>query len=206
MLHAREVPKSREAGVKRSALCVKLMKYTTSKTNEELEQILALQKQNLALGLTADEIAAQGFVTVAHSFEDLYKMNELEEHVIAKDNDRVVAYILAMTVRSKLDIPILLPMFALFEEVTYQHKKIADYNYMVVGQVCVAADYRGKGIFDACYAAYKNYFKDKYDFAITEIATRNQRSLQAHKRVGFKTIHSYVAPDGEEWNIVVWNW
>ena len=105
------------------------------------------------MGLTADEIAAQGFVTVSHSFDDLNKMNELEAHVIAKDNDRVVAYILAMTVRSRFDIPILLPMFGMFEEVSYENKKIADYNYMVVGQVCVAAGYRGQGIFDSCYAA-----------------------------------------------------
>jgi GNAT superfamily N-acetyltransferase len=182
-----------------------MITYTTSKTKAELEQILALQQQNLAVGLTAEQIAAQGFVTVSHTYEDLYKMNELEAHVIAKDNDRVIAYVLAMTVRSRFDIPILLPMFKLFEEVTYGHKKIASYNYIVVGQVCVAADYRGQGVFDACYAAYRSYFKDKYDFAITEIATRNQRSMNAHRRVGFKTIHSYVAPDGEEWNIVLWN-
>lgn len=183
-----------------------MITYTRSGTKDELEQILALQKQNLAVGLTADQIKAQGFVTVSHSFEDLYKLNELEAHVIAKDNDRVVAYVLAMTVRSRFDIPILLPLFESFEEVLYQHKRIAEYNYMVVGQVCVAADYRGQGVFDACYAAYKNYFKDKYDFAITEVATRNQRSLNAHKRVGFKTIHTYSAPDGEEWNIVLWDW
>ncbi|AEV99737.1 GNAT family N-acetyltransferase [Niastella koreensis] len=182
------------------------MIYTRSKTKEELEQILTLQKQNLALELSADEIAAQGFVTVSHSFADLEKMNELEAHVIAKDEDRVIAYLLAMTVRSRFDVPILMPMFEMFEELTYKHKKIADYNYIVVGQVCVAAGYRGQGIFDACYAAYKNYFKDRYDFAITEIATRNQRSLNAHKRVGFETIHEYTAPDGEEWNIVAWDW
>jgi GNAT superfamily N-acetyltransferase len=183
-----------------------MITYTTSKTKEELKQILALQQQNLAVGLTVEEIATQGFVTVSHSFDDLYKMNELEAHVIAKDNDRVIAYLLAMTARSRFDIPILLPMFDMFEEVEYQHRRIADYNYMVVGQVCVAASYRGQGIFDACYAAYKSFFKDKYDFAITEIATRNQRSLNAHKRVGFETIYSYVAPDGEEWNIVLWKW
>jgi GNAT superfamily N-acetyltransferase len=183
-----------------------MIKYTTSKTKEELLQILALQKQNLAIGLTAEEIAAQGFVTVSHSFEDLYKLNEIEAHVIAKDNDRVVAYLLAMTERSRFDIPVLLPMFELFEAVDYQHKKIAGYNYIVVGQVCVAAGYRGQGIFDACYDAYRSFFKHKYDFAITEIATRNQRSLNAHKRVGFTTIHQYKAPDGEEWNIVIWRW
>ncbi|THU39783.1 GNAT family N-acetyltransferase [Niastella caeni] len=182
------------------------MEFTTTKTNKDLEQILELQKQNLAAGLTGEQITSQGFVTVSHSFQDLLKMNDIEAHVIAKDNDRVIAYILAMTARSRFDIPILIPMFELFEQVNYQNKKVADWRYMVVGQVCVAAGYRGKGILDECYTAYRNNFKDRYDFAITEIATRNQRSINAHKRIGFETIHEYVAPDGEEWSIVVWKW
>lgn len=183
-----------------------MITYTRSKTGSDLEQILALQKQNLAAGLSAGDIASQGFVTVSHSYDDLYKMNEIEAHVIAKDNDQVVAYILAMTARSRNDIPVLLPMFELFEQIEYKHKKIADYRYMVVGQVCVAAGYRGKGVFDGCYAAYRDHFKNKYDFAITEIAIRNQRSINAHKRIGFETIYEYVAPDGEAWSVVVWHW
>lgn len=183
-----------------------MITYTRATTDTDLQQILALQKQNLAAGLSPEQIDSQGFVTVSHSFEDLKKMNDIEAHVIAKDNDRVIAYLLAMTARSRFDIPVLVPMFDMFEEVYYKNKKIADYRYMVVGQVCVAADYRGKGIFDACYSAYRNYFKDKYEFAITEIAIRNQRSVNAHKRVGFESIHEYAAPDGEKWSIVVWKW
>ena len=183
-----------------------MITYTTSKTANELEQILELQKQNLATGLTAEQIASQGFVTVSHSFQDLLTMNAIEEHVIAKDNDRVIAYLLAMTVRSRFDIPILMPMFEMFEQIEYQNKKVADWRYIVVGQVCVAAGYRGKGILDECYNAYRNNFKDRYDFAITEINSRNQRSIHAHKRIGFETIHEYVAPDGEGWNIVLWRW
>jgi len=183
-----------------------MIRYTTSKASNDLEQILELQKQNLAAGLTGEQIASQGFVTVSHSFQDLHTMNGIEEHVIAKDNDRVIAYLLAMTTRSRFDIPILIPMFDMFEQIEYQNKKVADWRYIVVGQVCVAAGYRGQGIFDACYATYKNNFKDRYDFAITEIATRNQRSINAHKRIGFETIHEYAAPDGELWSIVLWRW
>lgn len=183
-----------------------MITYKTSTTDIDLQQILQLQQQNLAAGLTAEQIASQGFVTVMHAFEDLKKLNDIEAHVIAKDDDRVVAYILAMTAKSRSDIPVLVPMFEMFEQIGYQNKKIADYRYIVVGQVCVAEGYRGKGIFDACYEAYRDYLKDKYEFAITEIATRNQRSINAHKRVGFETIHEYVAPDGEAWSIVLWKW
>lgn len=183
-----------------------MITYTTVKSDEELKQILELQQRNLAVGLTPEQIVSQGFVTVAHSFQDLYTMNEIEAHVIAKDNDRVIAYLLAMTARSRFDIPILVPMFKLFEQIDYAHKKIIDYKYLVVGQVCVAEGYRGKGILDACYATYRDCFKHKYDFAITEIATRNQRSINAHKRIGFETVHEYGAPNGEQWSVVLWKW
>jgi len=183
-----------------------MITYTTSKTDNDLQQILDLQQRNLAINLTGEQIASQGFVTVSHSFADLQKMNNIEQHVIAKDGDKVIAYLLAMTARSKADIPVLIPMFDMFEDVEFHNKKIAAYRYIVVGQVCVAEGYRGKGILDTCYMMYRDCFKDKYDFAITEIATRNQRSLNAHKRIGFETIHEYMAPNGEQWNIVVWGW
>ena len=77
---------------------------------------------------------------------------------------------------------------------------------MVVGQVCVDKQYRGQGIFDQVYVTYKNYYLNKYDFAITEIANTNIRSLNAQKRIGFKEIHSYLAPDNTEWVVVVWDW
>ena len=180
--------------------------YTTSKTDKDLLQILELQKNNLQAGLTNEQITTQGFVTVSHSFSDLQKMNTLEESIIAKDQDRVIAYLLAMTEKSKLDIPVLIPMFEVFDNITFHDRKISDYQYIVVGQVCVAEGYRGKGILDNCYSEYKKHFENKYDFAITEISSRNQRSLNAHKRIGFDTIYEYQAPDGETWSIVLWNW
>ncbi|HUP14415.1 MAG TPA: GNAT family N-acetyltransferase [Niastella sp.] len=183
-----------------------MIEYTTARTDDDLQQILALQKQNLVGGLTKEQINAQGFVTVSHRFEDLKKMNEIEQHVICKDNGRVVAYLLAMTAHSRFDVPILVPLFEMFERVKYRERKIADYKYVVVGQACVAEGYRGKGIVDACYTAYRNCFKNKYEFAVTEIATRNQRSVKAHKRVGFESIYEYAGPDGEEWSVVVWRW
>lgn len=83
---------------------------------------------------------------------------------------------------------------------------MSDYHYIVVGQVCVGNDYRGKGLFDECYNAYKDYFKSRYAFAITEIASINLRSMNAHNRIGFEVIHNYTDSSGVEWNVVVWDW
>lgn len=180
--------------------------YTTAKTNEEILQILELQKNNLPQNLTDEQITTQGFVTVIHSFDTLKKMNAIEQSIIAKYNDSVIGYLLAMTRKSENDIPVLIPMFNAFDKVMYNNKKISGYKYIVVGQVCVAEAWRGQGILDSCYLEYKKYFRGKYDFAITEILDKNKRSIHAHKRIGFETIHSYPNPEGGKWKIVLWDW
>ena len=182
-----------------------MISFTTS-SEKDLPGILELQQQNLKGNLSADEIHSQGFVTVSHSLEDLQKMSLHERHVVIKDAEKIAGYILAMTKFSKVDIPVLVPMFESFETINYNHKPVSKYNYLVVGQVCISKEYRGKGLLNQCYAEYKNHFKQKYDFAITEIDATNLRSLNAHKKIGFKEIHRYEEPTGKQWSIVVWDW
>ena len=183
-----------------------MITYSPSKTDIELAEILQLQKINLPQNLTEDEIMSQGFVTVSHSLDDLRKLNTYEQHLVMKDENKVVGYLLAMTQHCKHDIPVLIPMFEMFDKIIYKDKLISEYNYIVVGQVCIAKDYRGQGLLNECYAAYKNNFKEKYDFAITEIATNNTRSINAHKKAGFFEIHRFSDTNHIEWSIVIWDW
>jgi L-amino acid N-acyltransferase YncA len=185
---------------------MKPLVYTIARSDIDLQGIIALQKENLPINLTTDILLKEGFVTVVHDFTVLKKMNDLEQHIICKDGEKVVAYLLAMTAAAQHDIPVLVPMFELFKILFYRDKPVAEYTYIVVGQVCVDKNYRGQGVLDKCYAFYRDHFKSKYDFAITEIATRNTRSIKAHERIGFKEIHRYISSNGEEWSIVVWQW
>jgi hypothetical protein len=183
-----------------------MITITNSSTTKELEGILELQKQNLKKDLTPEQIKEQGFVTVSHSLNDLEKMHRYEPNIVAKDGELVAAYVLAMTDRSKNDIPRLVEMYESFDHIQFQGKPVSTYPYIVVGQVCVGENYRGKGLFDQCYHAYKDFFKARYAFAITEIASINLRSMNAHKRIGFEVIYTYTDSSGVEWNVVVWNW
>src|SRR5258705_8537563 len=114
-----------------------MISYTTSKTDQDLQEIIALQKRNLPVSLTKQEMQDQGFVTVVHSMDVLRKMNAIEQSIIAKDKGKTIAYLLAMTEQSKADIPVLAPMFELFGQVAWRGKPVAAYRYLVVGQVCV---------------------------------------------------------------------
>jgi hypothetical protein len=137
---------------------------------------------------------------------DLQQMHRYEKNIIARYGDKVVGYLLGMTAHSKADIPVLVPMFDVFDEIIFNGKPVSGCNYIVVGQVCIGKAYRSLGIFDKCYAAYREHFISRYDFAITEIDTSNQRSINAHLRIGFKEVHRYTDPDQTEWSIVIWDW
>lgn len=180
--------------------------FGPTQSNSDLNGILELQYQNLSANLEKDEIQSQGFVTVHHSFAQLQKLDDYERHIIARDGDKVVGYVLAMTEKSKADIPVLVPMFEVFNQVDYRDRKVSDYNYLVIGQVCIDKAYRGQGLFANCYEAYKKHYGKKYDFAITEIDVANKRSLRAHEKIGFKEIHTYTSSEGVEWAIVLWEW
>lgn len=183
-----------------------MITYTTSKTTEDLSEIIGLQNRNLRQNLTTAEIQIQGFLTVSYSMETLRKMQNKERHIIAKHKDKIVGYVLALTEKSKSDIAVLAPMFETFDQIQYNEKLVSSYNYIAVGQICIDREYRAQGLFEGCYEAYKNYFKNKYDFAITEIAAANTRSRAAHKRNGFTEIHTYTDFNDLEWVIVILDW
>ena len=183
-----------------------MINFSTADTIADLEGILQLQQANLVLNLPADEVKSQGFLIAAHTLEILSRQNDIERHVVARDSSRIVAYLLAMTKASKHDLPVLVAMFDEFDRILFKGRPVAQCNYLVVGQACVDKRYRGTGILDDCYRAYRDLYSERYDFAITEIAEANHRSLRAHQRIGFEEVHSYVDPRGTEWRICCWDW
>jgi ribosomal protein S18 acetylase RimI-like enzyme len=175
-------------------------------TDDELLQILKLQQQNLPQNISKAEAVEQGFVTVVHSFEVLKSMNEQHPHVIAKQNGEVVGYALVMTREFKNEIPVLVPMFEMIGQLAVDERKLADETYVVMGQICIAKSFRGAGIFDALYSFMRDSLHEMYRYCVTEVAARNGRSVRAHRRVGFATERVYTAPDGEQWELMVWKW
>ncbi len=175
------------------------IEYTRASSKDELQQILALQKQNMAKGLSEEEVLKEGFVTVGHTYDILARMNSACPHIIAKEGNLVIGYALAMLAEFKNEIPLLRPMF---ETAT---GLLGAKNYLAMGQVCVSKAYRRQGIFRGMYLFYKEALENEFDCLITEVATGNKRSLQAHKSVGFETIKTHLT-DGVSWELLNWNW
>ncbi|MEL6721505.1 MAG: GNAT family N-acetyltransferase [Bacteroidota bacterium] len=182
-----------------------MLSFTTASTTQDLQQILALQQVNLSKNISKEESRAQGFLTVEHDFDILKAMNDACPHVIAKVEDQVVGYTLVMLEQFKDRIPILVPMFEKVNQLEWKNRVVGNLQYFIMGQVCIAKDWRGQGIFSGLYQHMKLALADRFDCIITEVATRNTRSMRAHEKVGFEVLEIYDG-ETEEWAIVGWDW
>lgn len=179
---------------------MKSVLYKRASTLEELEQIRTLQLQNSSQNISSEEKLQEGFVTVQHTIALLEQMNAACAHIVAKKEEKVVGFALVMLSNFRNEIEVLIPMFDRIDELIPKDK-----TYVVMGQICVDKNYRKQGIFRNLYQFYKEELQHKYDYLVTEIATTNLRSMQAHDSIGFKVICIYEE-DGIEWNIILWDW
>jgi GNAT superfamily N-acetyltransferase len=173
--------------------------YSRSKNELELLKVLELQKRNTRKVLPPEELRSEGFVTVVHDLDLLKKMQQSCPHILAKKDEEVVGYALAMVPDFRAKIPVLVPLFELVDRL------LPDSKYLVMGQICIDKSFRGKGIFSQMYRYYRDQLHTTYDCLVTEVSSDNQRSLQAHLHVGFERLYTHVENE-EEWITLVWNW
>lgn len=182
-----------------------MLKPALVTTEDELSQIHKLNRHNLKSNFDTSTQRAEGFVTWLYSFDLLSRMHQLAPSVIVKDGWNVVGYALTALKESKdfhTDLEI---MFSNLEPIQYKGKPLSLHNFYCMGQICVAKEYRGKGIVNMLYQKHREVFASDYDFLLTEISTGNPRSLKAHEKAGFKPIHTY-SDAKDEWEVVIWDW
>jgi len=181
---------------------IDMINYTFAKTNDDIEAILALQKANLKENVSKEEAEEQGFVTCNHTFEVLKIMNHPHPHIIAKHNEELIGYALVMMKDHSDKVPEIVSMFNEINKLKWNGKILKEQNYVIMGQICIAKNYRGKGVFSNLYQTMFNALKAHFSCLITDIATSNKHSVRAHQKVGFKSISTFK-DDLQEWVLVL---
>lgn len=174
-------------------------------TITELKQIAELSAINLKTVVDEREKLDQGFITWQYNLELLEKMHKIAPSVIVTLNEEVVGYALVALHETAAVHPDQKTMLEYWSTLEYKGEPLNSYSYYMMGQICIAKEHRGKGLFDKLYQYHKEIYSSKYEMLLTEISTSNHRSLRAHEKVGFKTIHTY-RDHMDEWNVVVWEW
>ena len=181
------------------------MLATIVTTEKELSQIIELSRQNAKSAVSAEDKISQGFISWTYTPDLLRQLHILQPSVIVKDGDNLAGYALVAIKESAAFHNDLKAMIQHLDQLFYGDKSLGHYQYYVMGQICVDKKYRGRGVVEMLYQKHKELFESKFDFVITEISTTNLRSLRAHEKAGFKTIHTY-SDAMDDWKVVLWDW
>ncbi len=171
----------------------------------ELQGIKGLQEVNLSRNISSDEATREGFLTASYTIDFLEEMHRDEPSIIAKVDDEVVGYALVSTKKMRSRHDLLEGLFNVIDNCVYNHQSLSEINYIVVGQLCVAKNFRGQGLVQRLYGHFKDCLHDQYDYLVTDVAKDNIRSLKAHQKTGFQVI-SELKYGGLDWNVVLWDW
>lgn len=172
-----------------------MVSFSRATTINDLEQILELQQLNTFDKVPFEEREVEGFVTVKHDLSILQRMNEACPHIIAKKDRKVIGYALCMHPKFGDEIEVLRPMFHQIEKLL-----IAE-PFIVMGQICIAKEFRKKGIFRRLYKEMLSAIHAEFHQIITEVDITNTRSLQAHLSIGFEELGQYRT-GGQRWSLI----
>jgi hypothetical protein len=114
---------------------------------QDHSQIVMIHNKNLNTVLTAEEKASGGFLSVPLRAEDFQMMDQEIAVVVASCGKEVIAYHCASSCQYYQSVPLCARMMEPFAHVLYDGKPLAHYTCFVVGPMCIAKNYRGKGIY-----------------------------------------------------------
>lgn len=174
-------------------------------TARDLEQILALQRLNHVTAVKAQDRDSDGFVTMEYDIAALARISGRYRHVVAREDANVIGYALVMLPEYGGDFPMLADMFAEIDSAVFGGAPVKSRPYFVMGQVCVAREFRGHGVFRALYRGLKAQMSGDFELVATEISKQNARSAIAHERMGFRPIHD-AGRENPLWDVIAWDW
>ena len=184
---------------------ITMVDVTRVSSPSEIIGIRDLQALNLKQNITTEEAIEQGFLTAAYTIEYLQEMNAASPAIIAKDGDKVVGYALVATKDIRNGHDLLKGLFDAIDKCEHNGKLLRDVSYVVVGQLCVAKEYRGQDLVHKIYGHFRDCLSKEFTYLVTDVAQANARSLKAHRKRGFQVINELMY-DGFGWDIVLWDW
>jgi predicted GNAT superfamily acetyltransferase len=185
--------------------------FESPKTSEEITRkaevidvpiILNLLRENLGQYLPEDSKKKEGFLSFNPTEAELAEIINDTGVVINMKGNELKGYFITLSKDLARKSSFWNEMLDNAESMDYEGKKIGDYNYALIGQICVAKAFRGGMTFNRLYYTTSSMLKEKgYEVAIGEIASDNAKSLAVHS---FLTeIGTYESNSGIKWHVMI---
>lgn len=147
--------------------------------NTDIKGVLALQDIYLVANMIEEE-KASGFVTTPFSVEQLLEVIRQEGLFVAKNNDKIIAYIFAASWEYFSQWAIFNHMTPMLPGLSFKDFKMTDSNTFQYGPICIDKEYRGKGLINPFFDFMRIHLLKRFPVGITFINKTNIPSQKAH--------------------------
>ena len=161
-------------------------------TSKDINGVLALQVLNLQANLPITTLE-NGFVTTPFTPTLIEQIIQMDGLFVAEDKGQIIAYVYAGSWAYFQQWPIFDFMIARFPSLQFNKQLITVENSFQYGPICIATDYRGKGVLQKIFEEMRIAFASKYSISITFINAINKRSTKAHvEKLGWEIIDKFT--------------
>jgi predicted GNAT superfamily acetyltransferase len=146
---------------------------------KDYPEILNLQAANFIANLSESE-RKEGFLSAQFSPEQTAQIAEDLGTTVAVVDGRVAAFLCAFRKEFDTGSPVIVKMLASYDQLTFQGHPLSALNSYIYGPVCIARNYRGRGLLRGLYEAQKRDLREQFEIGVAFVSRNNPHSLSAH--------------------------
>lgn len=141
--------------------------------------ILDLQSANYIANLSAHE-REQGFLSARFTLEQTAQIAEDLGTIVAVIDDQIVGFVCAFRNEFETGSPVIAKMLESYDRFIFEARPLSTFNSYIYGPVCMARDFRGRGLLRGLYEAQKKDLAGQFEIGVAFVSRSNPHSLAAH--------------------------
>ena len=145
----------------------------------DYQEILRLQSANFIANLS-DEERKKGFLSAQFTLEQTAQIAEDLGTTLAVVDGRVAGFVCAFRNEFETGSPVIARMMASYDRLVFEGRPLSSFQSYIYGPVCIAKEYRGRGLLRGLYEKQKSDLAGRFDIGIAFVARNNPHSLAAH--------------------------
>jgi predicted GNAT superfamily acetyltransferase len=145
----------------------------------DYRQILQLQSANYIANLTGEE-RKTGFLSAQFSLEQTAQIAQDLGTTVAILDQQVAGFLCAFRNEFPSGSPVIAEMLLSYPVFRFEDRPLSSFSSYIYGPVCIAREYRGRGLLRGLYEAQKKDLAGQFEIGVAFVSHSNAHSLHAH--------------------------
>ena len=146
---------------------------------EDYGEIVRLQRENYIANLSAEE-RREGFLSAEFSLDQVAAIASALGIAIVTIDDGLVGCLCGIRREFDHGSPVVAKMLESYDHAWFQGKPLSAFNSYIYGPVCIARQYRGRGLLRGLYDFQKKDLVGLFELGVALVSHSNPHSMQAH--------------------------